>query len=459
MAASDSEKDPAENAPEDSESEEKAADSVDEDEDEDEGEDEDEEGEGESDADAIDHALEAEEAAADADKAEEEESVEESKPSGSKGGNSGRAPKLPGVDMETGPPPATKKTPPSKPSRPIVTSGILDMRKLAAAYERELGAATVRAETDDEPPMLGSADLSGPQVMLPTAEPARGENRAMLMVLGAILAVILIGITALVTIFLVRHFSKEESKTPVAQADNSAGQPASVPNGTQPVTPAAAGDENAGNDVEPETNGADTEPSEEPKPGGEVKTPANKHDNSTTQHHSTHTVPKDDGKKDEPKTVTPPKDDGKKDEPKTVTPPKDDGKKDQPKTDGKKDACDEYVCLIEPDKPCCKKGAAAKDKSDKPKADTPALPERPSSADIQKGFSTLRPKLQGCADKNDFRGTANVKLAIAADGSVTKATTSAGTGIFQNCVESQSKRVTFAESQKGTSATFVLVSR
>lgn len=120
--------------------------------------------------------------------------------------------------------------------------------------------------------------------------------------------------------------------------------------------------------------------------------------------------------------------------------------------------CDEVACLVEPEAdPCCAK-FQPKTKPAAEKADpAAALPETLAAGDVTDGLRTARGRLLSCGDRHGFEGVAQLRLNIAADGSVLSVKTAQGNAEFQACVENVASNVTFRKTQRGATITYPVV--
>lgn len=120
-------------------------------------------------------------------------------------------------------------------------------------------------------------------------------------------------------------------------------------------------------------------------------------------------------------------------------------------------SCDELTCLVEPDAPCCRRASTAAARAEAAAAASPELPSALSRAQIETALRPLRGRLQSCADRHAFAGTATIKLRIAADGAVRGASVAGGTPDFGSCAGELVAQARFPATQDGVSVRYPLI--
>lgn len=121
--------------------------------------------------------------------------------------------------------------------------------------------------------------------------------------------------------------------------------------------------------------------------------------------------------------------------------------------------CDEVTCLVEPDKPCCKKYGrrSGSSGSSSSRSSDPSLPEQPSRGDVASGISDVKGSVSACGSRAPGGGKVTVKIKISPSGSVSSASASGGTASLNGCVESAVRRARFPKSQNGVSVNYPFI--
>ena len=113
--------------------------------------------------------------------------------------------------------------------------------------------------------------------------------------------------------------------------------------------------------------------------------------------------------------------------------------------------CDEIMCLVHPDKACCRrftKGPASA-----------TLPRTIPRGEISEGISKVKARVTSCGNEHGASGTINVKFTIGANGKVQSARANGGTPPLRRCLAAAVRRATFSKSQKGITVSYPFVFR
>ena len=122
---------------------------------------------------------------------------------------------------------------------------------------------------------------------------------------------------------------------------------------------------------------------------------------------------------------------------------------------GAGEPCDEVTCLVS-GVGCC--GKAPPKRTEDPGADS-SLPARPTKAEISEGMSAAAARLQSCGDRHGVRGAVTIKVHIKPDGKVGSASTTQGTADFQSCVAGAARSAVFPATREGTRVSYPVVLR
>lgn len=346
------------------------------------------------------------------------------------------------------------------------TSGVLDIRALADAYETELERR--RGDTQDEPPMVTETGLG---LLMPKPEPEvqRARPRIAIWALGAL---VLVAATAVVTAFVVHRTMKPALAAAAPSAEQCADLMASQavaampPAAAEQVAPAAAA-------VAPIAVPTEVEPLEEeaaePEPPAVVRDAVDSkpevavvdEDAETRRARREERRERREREQAEPAVEEP----ARAAEPNgaavaaaPVVEPVEPAPAAEPEPAAKAAGeCDEVACLVDPSSACCAQRSPKV--AAKVAETTEELPERLSASDVNAGLRPRRGRIESCGDRHGFTGTANLKLVITPAGKVGSVELSEGNSAFQSCVAGHVKKASFERSQRGMSLTYPLVFR
>tara|TARA_R110002096_G_scaffold433887_2_gene653782 strand:- start:93727 stop:94602 length:876 start_codon:yes stop_codon:yes gene_type:complete len=117
----------------------------------------------------------------------------------------------------------------------------------------------------------------------------------------------------------------------------------------------------------------------------------------------------------------------------------------------RENTCDEVICLVDPDKACCRKF--------KKGATSASLPKTIPRDDIREGIAKVKARVISCGNEHSASGTINVKFTIGSNGKVQSARANGGAVRLRRCLTSAVKRATFSKSQKGMTVSYPFVFR
>ena len=338
-------------------------------------------------------------------------------------------------------------------------SGLIDIRSMAQVYLGDTKGPTSKAvgSADDLPVFSQAAFESASPVLLPSVQPA--VNNRLLFALVGLIGVLVIAAVVLVIVVLKGGDSGQPKVAAVDPPEPSAAATPSPtdPAPTAPTTPPPADPKAGANGSDPSTPpSAPSEPvaaatPADKEPEGEDKEPESRSDRDKKD------KDRDRDKKDRKDRD---RDRDKKD--------RRDSRDKEPEREAPAPApdpmatsgCDEVTCLVEPDKPCCKKyGRRSGGRSDSGSSGSadPSLPERPSRADVASGIGDVKGSVSSCGSRAPGGGKVTVKIKISPSGSVSSAKASGGSGSLNGCVESAVKRARFPKSQLGASVNYPFI--
>jgi predicted Zn finger-like uncharacterized protein len=340
-------------------------------------------------------------------------------------------------------------------------SGLIDIRSMANAY---LGAqpggmakpASAGVGSIDDLPVFGGGGFSEPAVLVPSATAARGNNKVLYVMIGAV-GFLAVAAVIMVVILLKNNKSSTTPAAQVASAGTGSGATGDMamadknkPDGTGTVGGAAgsgttekapdsptAGSATTGTDTPP-TPPTTTEKTETPKTVEKTETPKNTTTHRTNGGNTTTTTHRD---PPPPRDTTPP-------------PPKDTGG----------GSCDEVSCVLNNyEGACCAKfkkgpkGGSSGGSTSAPKSD---LPDALDRAMISSGVANVKGRVTACGDKSSAKGKVKVHVKVGPDGRVVGGGVSVETTpdpALGACVASAMQKATFAKTQSGGSFSYPFV--
>ncbi|HKE14777.1 MAG TPA: GYF domain-containing protein [Kofleriaceae bacterium] len=353
-------------------------------------------------------------------------------------------------------------------------SGLIDIRSMAQVYlgettggkpaARPVGSGSV----DDLPVFSQSSFESASPVLLPTVQPA--VNNRLLFALVGLIGLLVLAAVVLVVVVLKGGGEKPQlasADTAVPGGERSAAAapaPAAVPAAAPAAGAAAAAPAGAtpaaGTGEEPAAAGSNP-PATEPPPAASGDSGGKSAARDEHEHGSHRDRDKKDRDRDRDRSDK--KDRGRdrhsdrhadesrdRDPRPAAAPP--------PPDPTASSGCDEVTCLVEPDKPCCKKYARRSGSSGSRSAsvDT-SLPEQPSRSDVASGIGDVKGSVSSCGSRAPGGGKVTVKIKISPSGGVSSASASGGSPNLNSCVESAVKRAHFPRSQFGVSVNYPFI--
>ena len=343
-------------------------------------------------------------------------------------------------------------------------SGLIDIRSMAQVYLGESKPQAARpvgsGSVDDLPVFSQSSFESASPVLLPTVQPAV-NNRLLIALVGLIGVLVL---AAVVLVVIVLKGGSERSKvaaavTPAAveKTPSAAATPPPAP-ASDPATagtPPAAGASGASDTpvaaIPPSEPSGDTDrPSGEDEEGSS-KSGSSDRDRRDKKGKDKDRRDRDRDRRDKDKDRRDRKDDSRDREAKVATTP-------PPPDPTASSGCDEVTCLVEPDKPCCKKyGRRSGSSGSSSRSADPNLPEQPSRGDVASGIGDVKGSVSACGSRAPGGGKVTVKIKISPSGSVSSASASGGNPSLNGCVESAVRRARFPKSQNGVSVNYPFI--
>lgn len=324
---------------------------------------------------------------------------------------------------------------------------------------RPVGSGSV----DDLPVFSQSSFESASPVLLPTVQPAV-NNRLLIALVG------LIGVLVLAAVVLVVIVLKGGSDRAQVAAADTAAAAGKAPSAAATLPPAATPDPAAGKPPAAGASGASDAPVAAMPPsepsgdadrtsGEDEEESGSKSASSDRDRRDRKARDKDKDRRDRDRDRRDKDRDrrDRKDESRdrdakkvTTTPPP----PDPTATSG----CDEVTCLVEPDKPCCKKyGRRPGSSGSSSRSADPSLPEQPSRGDVASGIGDVKGSVSACGSRAPGGGKVTVKIKISPSGSVSSASASGGSSNLNACVESAVRRARFPRSQNGVSVNYPFI--
>jgi len=335
-------------------------------------------------------------------------------------------------------------------------SGVIDLGSMVSAYKRGDG---------EVPPDHIDLPLSAQVLPAPSVPPSRSNRSRVILYAGC--GILLVAVTAFVTTTVVRSMAGPAPGLASSEpaADKSAATPSLV--GESPAPPGAA----AGADYR-----AALETTEAPAVAGDSERMVDPDLTATPPDAPTRTIGRDisetaarskqPARAERASTAAPaaePETAAKPEAAPEPAPPAVAEPKPTPAPTRKATAsttCDEVTCLVDPSGACCKSLGVATKTSSKPAAAVDEdLSETLTRADLNAGLRSHRGRIESCADRHQFSGTATVKLRVDANGRVTSAATTSGTPEFQSCLRSRIKTARFPKTKNGASLRYPFVFR
>jgi predicted Zn finger-like uncharacterized protein len=346
---------------------------------------------------------------------------------------------------------------------PSEGSGLIDIRSMAQVYLGETKAPPSRSvgagSTDDLPVFSQAAFESASPVLLPSMQPA--VNNRLLFALVGLIGVLVIAAVVLVVVVLKGGDQPQPKVAAVDPAPAGAVAPPSTPaepaaSATTPPAGDSKSGQPAGSDPTPPPAGepvAATTPPAADEPEGEGKEPEPRSSDRDRKDRDRDKKDKKDRDRDRRNGRRDSSSSRDKEPEREATPP--------PAPDPMASSgCDEVTCLVEPDKPCCKKYArrsgGSRSDSGSSSAD-PNLQERPSRADVSSGIGDVKGSVSSCGSRAPGGGKVTVKIKISPSGSVASAKATGGSSSLNGCVESAVKRARFPKSQLGASVNYPFI--
>src|SRR5690606_30942921 len=289
---------------------------------------------------------------------------------------------------------------------------------------------------DDLPVFSQTSFEAASPVLLPTAQPA--VNNRLLIALVGLIGVLVIA--AVILVIVVLKGGGEDDKPKVAAADPAAAQAgAADPAAPTPADPAAAAgtagaaDQPAGGEGD-EGEGKDEK--DEPAPAAKQDDDKEKRSSKSDRRDS-----RSDKRESSRRSSKP----DPKPEPERKPAPN------PTATSG----CDEVTCLVEPDKPCCRKGGSSSRKSSgsSSSSSNSNLPETPSRSDVSSGIAKVKGKVKAC----NGSGTITARIKISPSGSVSSVNATGGSPSANTCVERAVKKARFPKTQRGVTVNYPFV--
>jgi len=355
-------------------------------------------------------------------------------------------------------------------------SGLIDIRSMAQVYLGESKTSSRPVGSADDLPVFSQTSFeSASPVLLPSVQPA--VNNKLLIALVGLIGVLVIAAVILVVIVLKGNggerpkVASAETAKPGEQARpagaSGSGSPAA--GAADPGTPSAgaagagAGGSSsgaappAGDSAGGSSAGAAAEPpppasgsAAQPDPGSGDKTSASARDRAKDKRDKD----KDRRDRHSDRRLDSASARDKHAERKPEPPPPQ-----PPPAATSTSGCDEVSCLVEPDKPCCKKYGRRSGGSSGSGSDSvdPSLPERPSRGDVASGIGDVKGSVSACGSRAPGGGRVTVKIKISPSGTVASATATGGSASLNGCVESAVKRARFPKSQLGASVNYPFI--
>jgi len=334
-------------------------------------------------------------------------------------------------------------------------SGLIDIRSMAQVYLGESKTSTKAVGSADDLPVFSqTAFEAASPVLLPNVQPA--VNNRLLFALVGLIGVLVVAAVVLVVIVLrggddaPRTASAESAPAAqsggVASAPSAAGSASSpAPSATSPAAGATAGESG--------TPPAGTPPGGESAAGsGGTTASAGVATEQDTARRRERTKAKERGERTSDRQPTPREQEPAREvAPAPAAPPPD-----PLETSG----CDEVTCLVDPDKPCCKKGgrrSGSGSSGSRSESVDPSLPERPSRADVASGIGNVKGSVSSCGSRAAGAGKVTVKIKISPAGTVSSVAASGGNPSLNGCVESAVRRAKFPRSQFGASVNYPFI--
>lgn len=345
---------------------------------------------------------------------------------------------------------------------PSEGSGLIDIRSMAQVYLGESKAPSRpvgSGSADDLPVFSQSSFESASPVLLPNVQPT--VNNRLLIALVALIGALVIAAAVLVLIVLKGGGDKPKVaavEEPAAAAGDSAATAAGAA-ATAPAATAPAGSAPAGAATSPPPDGqnpAGGEPAATPAggepaaAGGATAAGAASGGNDGSRSSRAERERKE-RKERERRSRSEPREKPPEHKPVAVTPP--------PPDPTASSGCDEVTCLVEPDKPCCRKAGrrSGGGSSSRSEAVDTSLPERPSRGDVASGIGNVKGSVSSCGSRAPGGGKVTVKIKISPAGTVSSASASGGSASLNGCVESAVRRAKFPRSQVGASVNYPFI--
>lgn len=338
-------------------------------------------------------------------------------------------------------------------------SGLIDIRSMAQVYlgdNKQQSSPMASGSADDLPVFSQTSFEAASPVLLPTAQ-APVNNRLLIALIGLI-GVLVIAAVILVVVVLRGGGEKKQDRlasNDVAGTAGAAGdetgdtadkgtQPAAAADtaatGGQPAAAAATGSNDSADSAGSSGNAGDSgdkAAAAAPDKHASSSSHSSSHSSHHTDHHSS-----DRHSSDHHAAAT------SHSEPVHTTKPEPD-----PTSSS---ACDEVACLVDPDKPCCRKGHHSSSSSSHSSSSASSnLPDRPSRSDVSSGIGRVKGRVASCSSKGS--GTVTVKIHIAPSGSVSGASASGGSPALQSCVKRAVRGAHFARTKYGISVNYPFI--
>jgi predicted Zn finger-like uncharacterized protein len=346
-------------------------------------------------------------------------------------------------------------------------SGLIDIRSMAQVYlgDTKSPSKPVGSADDHLPVFSQTAFESASPVLLPTVQPAV-NNRLLIALIGLI--GVLVAAAVVLVVIVLRGGGDRAQVAAADPATTAAPAPAatapSAPAGepTAPVAAAPAGEPSGGEAAAPAAAPAAADDSDKDKDepaaddsSDDAKTASRDKDRDQKDRKDRKDRDRDRDRKDRDKDKDKGRDKrrsgGDSGDTKTAAAPA----PDPTATSG----CDEVTCLVEPDKPCCKKYSrrSSGGSSRSSGSADPNLPDQPSRSDVASGIGNVKGNVSACGSRSPGGGKVTVKIKISPAGSVSSASASGGSSSLNGCVESAVRRARFPKSQYGVSVNYPFI--
>jgi hypothetical protein len=117
------------------------------------------------------------------------------------------------------------------------------------------------------------------------------------------------------------------------------------------------------------------------------------------------------------------------------------------------DPCGDVACMLDPGKACCRPAAAEE------APEVAELPLRPHRAEVDTQLRRVTGPVETCADRHGVAGTVVIRLVVRPDGQVESAWPDVGTRAFGHCVEAAIRATRYTASREGMTVSYPFVIR